>query len=206
MQGPYITTILEASTSVRPNQMNNRIYRNIKENLIKQYEGKCYKNYGFISKIYEIKEYSDGIVTPENPTASAYYNVKFTCKLCNPMKSKQIICKIEKINNMFTNAQNGPITVIIVADLYDKNNFVKDGKTGRIVSKKTNTELNIGTYVKVTILTKQFNDMDTIIMAMGQIDDVVTDSKEIKNSFQEEYGVDDNIVNVSEVTENKENN
>jgi DNA-directed RNA polymerase subunit E'/Rpb7 len=192
MTSPYITTMLETNVVVKPNQLNNRIYKNLKDNLIAKLEGKCYKNYGYINKIYEIKEMSDGVVVAENPTNSAYYIVKFTCKLCNPIKANQIICKIEKINSAFINAQNGPITVIIVMDSIDKNKFVKDGKTGNLLT-KDGTVITTGLYIKITVLSKQFNDMDTIIMAMGELNDIVTNEDEIKNSMKEEFGMNEFI-------------
>ncbi len=36
--------------------MNNDIYKNLKENIIKKLQGKCYKSFGYISKIYKIEQ------------------------------------------------------------------------------------------------------------------------------------------------------
>ncbi len=83
--GPYIITEMTSSISLEPHQMNNNIYKNLKSNLIKRHEGKCYKDYGFISKIYEIVSYSNGYITPENPKAAARFSIVFTCKLCYPL-------------------------------------------------------------------------------------------------------------------------
>src|ERR1700722_13785306 len=98
MLSPYINTKLFTLVTVMPNQMNNDIYSHMKSNLAQRLEGKCYRNFGYISKIYEILEHGDGVIEPENPTAAAAYNVKFTCRLCIPLKDKYIICKVEKTN------------------------------------------------------------------------------------------------------------
>src|SRR5207302_6611862 len=119
--GPYITTVLSTSVMLNPRQLDNSIYINLKKNLIEKIEGKCYKNYGFVTKIYKILEYSEGVIVPENPMAGVLFNVKFTCRLCNPLKNTEIVCKIQKMKGMLINAINGPITVIITMDrLNDK--------------------------------------------------------------------------------------
>lgn len=207
--GPYITTIIETQVVLKPNQMNNQIYKNLKDNLTKRLEGKCYRNYGYINKIYEITKYSEGVIIPENPTAAAMFAVKFSCRLCNPLKKKQIICKIQKINNMFINAQNGPITVIITMNSINSNLFYQDVKTNKLMFKQSDgksVDVSPGKYVKVTIMSKQFNDMDNIIMAMGELNSLVTDEEEIKKSYSEEYGVgsDKKIVNFDKYIEDKD--
>jgi DNA-directed RNA polymerase subunit E'/Rpb7 len=40
MSGPYITTILDTTVTLKPSQFDNRIYKNLKDNLIKNLEGK----------------------------------------------------------------------------------------------------------------------------------------------------------------------
>ena len=54
MIGPYFITTLEADVRLRPIDMNNNIVDNIKTNLIKMYVNKCFKDYGYIDKIYNI--------------------------------------------------------------------------------------------------------------------------------------------------------
>src|SRR6202012_4133128 len=89
-------------------------------------EGKCYRQYGYIEKIYDIMYSKDGIIIKENPTASATYHVKFGCKLCIPLKNQTIICKVNKINKLLITLVNGPIRVIITADRLNKNIFSID--------------------------------------------------------------------------------
>lgn len=188
MSGPYITTVLSTTINLNARQMDNRIYKNLKDNLVKKLEGKCYRSYGFISKIYDIQEYSIGKILPENPMADATFKVKFTCKLCFPLRNKKIVCKIMKMNNMFINAQNGPITMIITMDRINNDIFYQEPKTGKLIMKKGDKiqEIVLGTYIVATIRSKTFNDMDTIIMSLGELNDIATD-EEINNSFKQEH-------------------
>lgn len=202
--GPYINTVLDATVSIKPNQMNNRIYKNIKDNLIAQLEKKCHRDYGFITKIYEVTKRSDAYIIPENPTASANINVSFTCRLCHPLRNKQIICKIEKLNNMLINAQNGPITVIITMNSLNQAVFFHNIKENKLMAKTGGKTIEVtqGTFVKVTITSKQFNDQDTVILATGEMNDVVTDDEEIKKAYMDEY-LSENTIMFSKYIENK---
>lgn len=192
---PYITTVLTAAVSLEPSQMNNNIYINLKNNLVKKFEGKCFKDYGFIVKIYEIVKYSDGYIIAENPKSAARFYVTFTCKLCYPLLKKQIICKIEKANRLIMKLNNGPISALITTkDRINQNIFTIDQKTGNLMAKKNDklVPITIGSYVKITVESRQFNDQDIIIMTMGYLEDIATD-EEVKQSYQSEFGVDNMI-------------
>jgi len=203
MTSPYINTILETNITINPNQMDNSIYKNIKENLIKKLEKRCYKDYGYISKIYEINKMSNSLINPDIPKASSTVNVTFSCRLCNPLKRKQLICKIEKINHMLINAQNGPITVIITTGSLDSNIFYQDIKENKLMGKcdGKNIEITQGTFVKVTILSKTFNNKDNVILTTGSLDEIVTDDNEIQKLYSDEFNYNDNYIKISEYKE-----
>jgi DNA-directed RNA polymerase subunit E'/Rpb7 len=196
MTSPYINTVLDAYVTIEPKQMNNRIYKNIKENLIKKVEKKCYKDYGYISKIFEITKMSEAIINPDIPTGGAMMKASFSCRLCHPLKNKQLICKIVKINHMLINAQNGPITAIIATNTLNSNIFFQDYKENKLMAKVGNKTIEVtqGTFVKLTIQSKTFNDKDSVILVTGTIDEVVTDDKEIKNSYEDEFRYDEENV------------
>jgi hypothetical protein len=110
---------------------------------------------------------------------------------------------------MFINAQNGHITVIITMNSINNDIFYQDTKTNLLMAKQADgksIDVNPGKYVRVTILSKQFNDMDTIIMAMGELNELVTDDEEIKKSYSEEYGVgsEKKYVNFEKYIEDKD--
>ena len=215
LNSPYITTELTTSISLEPYQMNNNIYKNLKTNLINRFSGKCFKDYGYISKIYDINKYSDGYITAENPKSAARFHVSFNCKLCFPLLHKQIICKIDRANRQIMRLNNGPISVLVTSkDRINKNIFFIDQKTGNLIAKKGDKSIpvSIGDYVKVSIESRQFNDQDIIIMAMGFLEDIATEA-EVKESYEKEFGNDDTILyddylnlekNIDEFTEKSE--
>lgn len=198
MYSPYINTILNSTVSLQPRQMDNNIYKHLKDNLIKKVEGKCYREYGFIKKIFKIEEFSDGLIVPENPLSNAIFDVKFHCRICYPLKNKEIICKIEKMNSKLINCSNGPITCII--ELVKNDLIAIDTKTGKTMFKEGNNmiELKPNLFIKVKLTGVIFNDRDIIIQSLGSITGIATE-KDIENYYGEEYkDEEDKIVEFSE--------
>ena len=178
IHSPYINTYLLCPIMLQPNQMDNKIYLHLKSNLINKLEGYCYKNYGYINKIYSIDEISDGIIEAEDPSCSAKIIVKFTCNLCLPIINKELICKIDRMNKALISAINGPIKVIITADKINKDNFFPD--MNRNIRIKSNSEVVIpGMYIKILVLSKSFSDYDKNILVIGFMQNIATD-EEIK--------------------------
>lgn len=193
MSSPYINTRLYSRVTILPNQMNNDIYSHMKSNLVKRLEGKCYRNYGFIIKIYEILERSDAHMEAENPMAAAVYRVKFSCRLCMPLKDKYIICKVERTIPMLTSLSNGPIRVLITNDRINKDNFMV-GKNGILIKSASGTKsLNPGDHVKVRIDARKFNDSDSIIMCMGVLESIST-LEESSRFSSDEYNIDEKFI------------
>jgi DNA-directed RNA polymerase subunit E'/Rpb7 len=199
MQSPYINTSLYSIVSLDAAQMNNNIYGNLKMNLIKQLEGKCYREYGFINKIYAITERGNGMILPENPLASATFKVKFNCKLCNPLKGTQIICQIEKVISILILSLSGPIKIIVLPENINKNIFYMDKNNNlKYRNKGVSQEIIKGTHVKITILSKTFNDMDNFILVFANLDDIAT-TDEIEKYYKDEYSTDEkNIMSFEE--------
>jgi DNA-directed RNA polymerase subunit E'/Rpb7 len=191
MQSPYINTALSSIVTLDAAQMNNNIYNNLKFNLIRQLEGKCFRQYGFITKVYAITERGHGSILAENPLSSATFKVKFTCRLCNPLKGLQMICKIDKTTPILIGMIAGPMRIIALPEHINKNVFYTD-KNNNLKYKNKNTSHTIdrGTHVKITILSKTFNDMDNVILVFANLDDIAT-KEEIEKFYQDEYSNDD---------------
>lgn len=196
MTSPYINTILHTTVSVLPNQMDNNIYTNMKNNLIGNLKGRCYKKYGFIADIYEILSYGDALIEAENPFASALFNVKFSCRLCMPILKKYIICKVDRIIPMLVHLINGPIRVIVTNDRINKDKFII-GKYGILVkSQDANIKtkpLQMGDIVKIQIDSRSFNNKDTIIMCMGILEDLAT-KEDIDLFYSDEFNKSENFI------------
>lgn len=196
MNNPFIDTVLYTTVMLHPGQLNNNIYSNLKQNLIKTLERRCYKNYGYISKIYEILERDNGTV---NNFIS--FKIKFSCRLCHPLETTQIICRVGQVSDVFISLLRDPIHVIVTTeeDRYNKNKFFKDPQTKKFIIKETGEALEVGSFVKTTILSKGFTDKSKKIRALGTLDDVATE-EEIKTFYNEEYAPVDHITEYEDYT------
>jgi DNA-directed RNA polymerase subunit E'/Rpb7 len=185
LYNPFITTTLTTQIVLHPSQLNNDLYLNLKSNLELRLKNKCYKNYGYITDIYEIVEYSQGKIINEDNDANVLYDVKFTCKICNPIENTQIICKIRQNSETLLNLYRSPMVIIVRHERINTSKFEIDPFNGKI--KLINGSILMeGEYVKVTILKTQFIDKDTQIISLGILDDIIDDD-EIKDFFNDYY-------------------
>lgn len=196
MIGPYINTELHTTVALLPNQMNNSLYINLKKNLEKKILNKCYRTYGCIMEIYEITKYTNGIIEAENFMASAKFDISFSCRLCLPLTSKKIICKINQINKLLITAENGPILVIITNERVNNNVFFADKNNNlRYKIKDETKQLLAGDFIVITVNRIRFNHGDRKIKSIGFLDNIA--SEEEKNMFYEQlYDKSSNAINI----------
>ena len=171
---PYINTTLVTPIMLYPNQMDNKLYLHIKNNLNEKLVGKCYQNYGCIVKINKIEHMSEGVIEPEDPSCSAKIIVKFSCRLCNPYKNKYLICKIDRMNKKMIAAINGPITLIITQENINEEKFFMDSERN-IRYRKDSNFLTPNLYIKVLVLQSTFKNYK--IISWGILNDLATDDE-----------------------------
>ena len=198
----YIDTQLKSRVVLHPSQMNNDIYINLKESLVKKVEGKCVNNHGFVVTVYEIVDHSSGEISDNSTLGSAIYTVTFSCRLCKPLVNKEIICKVDRMNQHLISVVNGPLIVIIPMDRLNESNFFLDHRDNiRYKKDENNSEiLKQNDYVKVMLETISFDDKDTKIKAIGILKDMAT-KKEEKLFQTEQYKdgeTEDVVVNVED--------
>lgn len=197
LHNPYKKTVLSTPVMISPDQMDNKMYIHLKSNLINKLENKCYENYGYIDKIYNIEEISDGIIEPEDPSCSAKMVVKFSCNLFLPIVGKEIICKIDRMNKALIMGVNGPaIKVIISADKINKDNFFSD--VNRNIRVKGTSEVVVpGMYLRVLVLSRSFSNYDKNILVIGYLQDIAT-QKEIEEYIEKPININNEINNLLE--------
>lgn len=182
LHNPHRKTILSTQLMISPDQMDNKMYIHLKSNLINKLEKKCYENYGFIDKIYNIEEISDGVIEPEDPSCSAKLEVKFSCNLFLPIVGKEIICKIDRMNKALIMGINGPIKVIISADKINNEKFFSD--INRNIRVKGTSEVVVpGMYLRILVLSKSFSNYDKNILVIGYLQDIAI-QKEIDHYIE----------------------
>ena len=209
MTSPFINTKLTTSVLLRPYQMDNKIYINLKKNLEKKIVGKCFSRYGYIVKVIKILNYKDGIIEAENTESSALFDLEFSCKICAPLKNTSIICQVDKVNKLLITAVNGPILVVITNDringevfFKDKNNNIRY-KKGDIPTKTEQVTSNIlmpNDFIKVTLQTIQFYDGDEKIKAIGYINGMASD-EEMTSFYADQYKESDELINFNKYSE-----
>ena len=204
MSSPYINTKLKTRISLLPDQLDNKIYINLKRNLERNILNKCFRSYGFVSEIYEIIKYESGLVEPENLMASAIFNIEFSCRLCRPIKNTKIICQINRVNKVLITAENGPILVIITNDrINDKVFFTDNNNNIRYKKDDTSHILKANDFVIITILSIMFNNGDDKIKAIGMLDNIASE-KDTEKFYSDLYNKDGDTVveNISQFVEN----
>lgn len=186
LYNPYIITELEANVLLQPHQMDNKIYLHLKGNLERNLSKKCYKNYGYIVEIIKLKDINGGIIEAENTESSAIFKAKFICKLCIPLRNKQIVCKVDKITNVVLTLSNGPILIIVPFDRMSPI-FFRDTTTNEL-KYKTATDTRVlrpNDYIIVTPSNIKFHDGDTNIVVIGVAENIAS-NEEVKTYFQDQ--------------------
>lgn len=191
---PYYNFELSTKILLEAKQLNNNLYINLKENLNKRHIGKCTK-YGFISHIYKISKYSDGMFNPEDFTGDIQYNVNYIAKICNPIEKTAIVCKIDAINKILIKAIYGPIIIIIKKNDYNNTIFKMNNNRDLLIKDKP---LKKDDYIIVNIVAKKLNYNDTRICAIGFLDRIPT-PKEIETYYLEPNIIDDSTLNNQEL-------
>ena len=174
MNKNYIITDINEKIILHPSQMNNNILNNLLSNIKNKYENKCYKDYGYISKILDIIEYDKNpILDKEDFSSSAHFDLKFSCEMYNVKKNDTIECEINKIMENMIYCLNGPIHILI-KDLnlsINKNNFILDTYKNLWKYKKDNKYLKIQDILIVTITNFQIKNNCKYILCFANIID-----------------------------------
>jgi DNA-directed RNA polymerase subunit E'/Rpb7 len=209
IQTPYINTHLYSVVGLYPSQFDNEIDKHLKENLIRKLQGKCYKNYGFISRIYKIDERLNGELIAENPFASALYKVKFSCKICRPLKGTIIVCEVVSINKSLIYLKNGPINLLIFEEngSINQNNFIFDDRKNVLIAKIGGGQflpVVVGTFVEVKITASRLEHNSNRIMVAGTLENIAS-KKAIAESIEHRENDRFDFVNYDDYIEDERN-
>ena len=209
MESPFLNTYLYTTVTLHPSQMNNDIYKHLKNNLIRDLQGKCYKSYGYISKIYKIEERHGGNMIAEDSSASATYKVKFSCKLCKPLKGSTIVCEVTDINKHLVHIENGPINVLIFEghDQINQNNFIFDEKRNVLLANMGNGKgkpVKKGTYVKIKVIDSMLEHGSERIIVIGTLESLAS-SEESNKAITSKENEDENFVDYNDYMSKEKN-
>lgn len=210
---PYTKTILYTKVIVLPRQLNNDLYYHIKSNVKKEIEGRCNK-YGYVTKVYEIKNYEEGQIQGIDFNARVVYKVTYSAEICNPIVGSVILCKLMSYNRNIIYLVNGPIQSILDTNYLNKNLF-DFNKKNELVYKTTGEVLKHNeTIVKIKVARTTFYTHDQTIIILGNIIDIANEDeikgyytkKETKIEEIEEKENEDTNYEIDEVYEYKNDN
>jgi DNA-directed RNA polymerase subunit E'/Rpb7 len=203
----YFNTFLTTEISLHPSQMNNNIYKNLKEKLIKLYENKCFFDYGYICKIYKIEERHGGYIHAEDTTSSAMYKIKFSCKLCCPLLNSVVVFQVVAVNKLMIYLKNGPIIMIVFENSINMDNFVYDEEHNVWLAYSKNNKgkpIINGVYVTAIINDVNIENKTTSILALGVMEKLATDD-EIMYFMENQENENMTFVNYSERDNDNDN-
>ena len=169
---PYITTELTTSIAIEPILLNNNLYNNLKDKLKDKVLNKCLQ-LGFVTNVYNISHYSNGILIPENFSGDILFNIKYNARLCYPIKNTNIVAKIINITKVLIVAANGPIVVIIKINNFDNTNLKKNNKNEITYS---NNLLKLEDDIIINIENININDKDTRILVLGKLINIANEN------------------------------
>lgn len=186
--GPYVDTELSVVINLEASNINQEIYKNLKKTVINRLEGTCYKDFGYIVKIYEIKETSDIEIVNENPNCDCILEADIDVKICKPLKNRIIVGRIENMNVTLIKAVSGPMDIMITMTpdkinnklfYLDRNNNLKYS-----VGDKTFT-VTKQNYIKIKVFRVETEHGAKNIKILGILVDIATEEEFIKSDDKE---------------------
>lgn len=176
MSNPYYRVKVSARVRLHPRGMNNNILENIKTEAEKEYNNKCYKDYGYIDGIYKIMEDSRGVIQSEDSTASGTYNVEMDCRMLVPIPGEHIYVRITGINDKIICAETGQLKVMISEKSINNNNirYIKNAfHSVDSDGKPVGEPIVVGTFVVVKLIACKIVPTKTHIIGLGRLESVV---------------------------------
>jgi DNA-directed RNA polymerase subunit E'/Rpb7 len=170
---PYRNMLQYTKIQILPHMMNSDIENNMEIVLQKKVEGKC-NRYGFIDKVHQIEQYEENIMTPENLSGAASYNITYHCKICIPVENTIIVGTIKAVNPELIIVSNGPIIIFIPKTNIDSNMW---NISNEFTHKKKNTILKLNDYVKILIDKTKINQNDVQIKSIGKLLEYATEEE-----------------------------
>ena len=177
---PYYDLEQTSRVTLYPQQMNGDILLKLKLNLKDKVEKKCNK-YGYIDKVYKISSFEDGLMSGENLSGSAIYEVIYQCKIYMPMQNTSIVSEAILVNPELIVCINGPIKIFIPRENINSKVF---DITREFLHHKTKKTLQLNQKVIVRIKSKRLNQGDKNIKCIGYLEELASD-KEVSKYYEE---------------------
>lgn len=169
----FVNKIVDVIVDLKPRQLNNSIYNNLIQET-RKFNGICYKNYGFIQEVQNIKNVDQGHFVNELDDGNVRFNLSLQCKVCDPCIDDLYYARIDIISPQLQiiKLDCGPMQIIV--------------KTEDVHVKNKN-KLQVGIYCVVRVINLRYNNLEKYIIVSGEILDIIEDENEIKEMFEKMY-------------------
>lgn len=200
---PYINTVNTTTVFLKPRDLRNDLYNNLKKNLKAREEKNYIFDVGYMVKIFKVLDYKSAPMLLENTSASTPFKVKYSCRICAPRKKHQIICKVLQINKMFILMKNGPILAFSTYDRISENFFVdNDDNIHYKINDIESKILQVNDYVKINIDSIRYTPGQNVISVMAIIENVANES-EIELYAKDQHDYSGQIVELDDYKQGK---
>jgi DNA-directed RNA polymerase subunit E'/Rpb7 len=176
MSNPYYRVTVTARVRLHPRGMNNNISENVKEEAEKEYNHKCYLDYGYIDGIYKIIDDSRGVIQSEDPTSSGLYMAEMDCRMLVPIPQEMVYATITGITEQMIVAETGQLKIMIYESAINRDNikYIKNAYYPVDAEEKpVGSPITVGTPVVVKLLACKIVPNKPHIMSVGMLESVV---------------------------------
>lgn len=167
---PYYNKIQHTKILIESYHLNNNILANMLVAAKKKLEKKCNKH-GVIIEVYDIINYSDGIMPPEYLNGGVIYNISYSCKMCIIQPMMTIAATVKIVKKELIICESGPIMIFIPNENVDENKW--DNTTNEFIHEESKNVLQINNLVAVLILDYRINQNDAPIKSVGKLLDFI---------------------------------
>jgi DNA-directed RNA polymerase subunit E'/Rpb7 len=177
MSNPYYRVTVPGRIRLHPRDMNNNILENIKNEALKGYNEKCFRDYGYVDGIYKISETNNsGKIQSEDPTSSGLYTVDIDCRMLVPIPNETVYSKIIGINKKIITAETGQLKIVIYEESINKNNIRYIRNAYYPIDSEgapTGDPIQQGTQVIIRLTASRIVPNKTNILSIGILESVV---------------------------------
>jgi DNA-directed RNA polymerase subunit E'/Rpb7 len=196
LQQIFVDLKLHDTIVIKPWQLNTELYLHLKQNLKNKVENKCI-DAGYICKINDIINYSDGYLLAEDFNSDVYFKITYNAKVCVVIPNIYMICKVSKLIKGVLIAENGP-TVALIKFIDINSNTFKTNNSGEMININTNKKIQINDCIKIRVKSKKSYIGDKNICIIGFLEDIVDENLHDQYMFK---NIDDDGIIIKPTSE-----
>jgi len=186
----YYTQTVKDTFKLPPGDFNKNIEQVAEQILQKKYSGMIDKEAGVIVKVYSVRDISDGMIYPGDP--STHHEVKFDMLSYMPYVDEVVIGEVSEIAEFGAFVRIGPIDGLVHVSQITNDFLSFDKKSQQFASKRSGRALKKGdvVYAKISTVSMKNSVRDSKIAltmkpeGLGKMEWITEDSKGKKKEMR----------------------